>query len=581
VRAAFTSIGGSECEEGAQSMTDAGLMRNHSHKSEPARRARLAASIAFVAIASAIVVWFGGPPRALPADAPVDLFSAARAMRHVEAIAVEPHPLGSPQGARVREYIIAQLAALGLEPEIQRPRNARPAPSPGSTPDRAPALADVQNIVARWRGSGPAGKKALLLSAHYDSVAQGPGAGDDAAGVAAILETLRALKTGTEPVRDLIILINEGEEAGLYGAIVFADEHPWAEEVGVALNLDARGNSGPSYMFETSNRNGWLVEQFARAVPYPLATSLTGDIYALMPNDTDLTIYKSRGIPGLNFAFIGGLGYYHSPEDTPANLDPRTLQHEGGSLLALTQRLSRLDLDQVRAADVVYFSVLEHFVIVYPVTWAMPIFWCAAAAFVGVTVLGLARKRVRLLELLVGFAGFLAAALVAALVVGVLLVLLRRWSLPLVRYDIALLTAFSAVAALITFGVFAPATWRWSWEGLGLGALGWWLALAAVTSLFLPGASYAFVWPLLAILAGLAVSFVFPRGSRTALAAAWLAAIPLVVIHMTIVPGIFHALNLTLAPALMVPIVLLATALLPLAGQALGRFPLGRLQPSV
>ena len=112
---------------------------------------------------------------------------------------------------------------------------------PGRESDPHPTRHLVRNIVARWRGSGPAGKKALLLSAHYDSVARGPGAGDDASGVAAILESLRALKAGPAPERDVIILINDGEEVGLFGADVFADEHPWAKDVGVVLNFDARG----------------------------------------------------------------------------------------------------------------------------------------------------------------------------------------------------------------------------------------------------------------------------------------------------------------------------------------------------
>src|SRR5262249_40256382 len=145
------------------------------------------------------------PPQALPADAPPGVFSAARALRHVAAIARDPHPLGSAAEEPVRGYVLTELTALGLQPEIQQPRDAGPpGPEAGSTRSR-PA---VRNLVARWRGSGPPAKKALLLSAHYDSVPRGPGAGDDASGVAAILETLRALQAGPPLEHDLIILIN-------------------------------------------------------------------------------------------------------------------------------------------------------------------------------------------------------------------------------------------------------------------------------------------------------------------------------------------------------------------------------------
>ncbi len=223
------------------------------------------ATAAFLIIVGAAALASGRPPDALPDDAPPFAFSAARAMKHVEAIAREPHPLGSAAEAPVRAYIVGELKKLGLEPEIQRPRDVGSEHEPGATFD--PWRREVRNIVARWRGTGPAGKKALLLSAHHDSVRYGPGAGDDAAGVAAILEGLRALKAMPAPERDIIVLIDDGEEVGLYGADVFAAEHPWADDVGVVLNFEGRGNFGPSFMFETSDGNGWLIEQMARACP--------------------------------------------------------------------------------------------------------------------------------------------------------------------------------------------------------------------------------------------------------------------------------------------------------------------------
>ncbi len=352
----------------------------------------------------------------------------------------------------------------------------------------------MRNIVARWRGSGPAGKKARLLSAHYDSVARGPGAGDDASGVAAILESLRALKAGAGPERDVIVLINEGEEIGLFGAEVFSEEHPWAKDVGVVLNLDARGNRGPSYMFETSEGNGWLIEQLARALPHPMATSLTVEVYRRMPNDTDLTIYKKHGMPGLNFAFVGGLSDYHTPEDTPANLDPSTLQHQGENLLAMTRHLVRLDLDDVRRDDVVYFAVLQRFVAIYPEAWVMPLMVIAVLGFIGVTTLGIFKKRVRVVEVAAGFGMFLLAAVAAYAVV------FAAWTAlnfglggrvqRLFRYDTAILAGFSAASVLIGGFLFTRAGRWWSWEGLGLGVLSWWLAATVATSLWLPGGSY-------------------------------------------------------------------------------------------
>jgi hypothetical protein len=479
---------------------------------------------------------------------------------------------------------MAELKAMGLEPEVQRPRDARP-PAPEREPPFSPSRRDVQNIVARWRGTGPPTKKALLLSAHYDSVSHGPGAGDNASGVASILEALRALNAGPRLSRDVIVLINEGEEIGLFGADVFASEHPWAKDVGVVLNFDARGNSGPSYMFETSDGNGWLIEQLASALPHPMATSLTVEVYRLMPNDTDLTIYKQHGMAGLNFAFVGGLYYYHSPEDMPANLDLRTLQHQGENLLAMTQCLGERDLDNVRRDDVVYTSVLERFVLIYPRTWVVPLSGFAVAAFLAVAVLGAIRQRVRLGEISAGALVFLLAVAVAVIVVGILWfalggvlskvgVLKIRSDLggtgmPVSRFDVALLAGSSAIAAGIAGAIFIWSARRWSWDGLGLGVLGWWLAATVATSLWLPGASYAFLWPLLAILAGQVVAFTLDKGSTIALVTSWLGAMPLFCTHLVILPGLFHGLNLRMAAPLVIPVLLFAGALLPMAARVL------------
>jgi hypothetical protein len=532
------------------------------------------ASAAFVALMGGFAVWSQGPPQPRPADAPPAVFSAASAMRHVEAIAREPHPLGSPASEKVRAYIVSELQALGLEPQIQIPRSTGAADS-RSGPARSPSRDDVRNIVARWRGAGPATKKALLLSAHHDSVRVGPGASDDASGVAAILEALRALSAGPALQRDVIILITDGEEAGLFGAGVFADEHPWSKDVGVVLNLDARGNSGPSYMFETSEGNGWLIEQVAAALPHPLATSLTVDVYRLLPNDTDLTIYMRHGMAGLNFAFIDGLSYYHTPKDVPANLDPRTLEHQGENVLAMAQHLGQLDLDDTRRPDVVYFSVLNRFIMIYPMTWVIPLMVSAVLAYIAVTSLGVIKGRVRLFEVLGGFVAFLTAAVAAPLSVGILWAFLRTRfdtaDFPLVRFDLALLTGFSMIALLVAWAIFAMANRLWNWEGLGLGVLGWWLAATVAASVWLPGASYAFLWPLLAILAGQAASFAVPRGRTIALASAWLGVVPLLILDVSILRGIFNGLNLMMAAPLMLPVLLVGMALVPLASQTLNQ----------
>src|SRR5512133_2188159 len=60
------------------------------------------------------------PMGVVPASAAADVFSAERALPHLRISTEEPRPVGSPANARVRDYLLAQISALGLRPEIQR-----------------------------------------------------------------------------------------------------------------------------------------------------------------------------------------------------------------------------------------------------------------------------------------------------------------------------------------------------------------------------------------------------------------------------------------------------------------------------
>jgi Zn-dependent M28 family amino/carboxypeptidase len=111
--------------------------------------------------------------------------------------------------------------------------------------------------------------------AHCDSVAPAPGATDDGSGVVTLLETLRALRSGTPPRNDLVIVFTDGEELGTVGVQGFVDEHPWAKEISVALNLDAGGSCGPASINETKHLHEWLVREIAKAVPHPLTAALS------------------------------------------------------------------------------------------------------------------------------------------------------------------------------------------------------------------------------------------------------------------------------------------------------------------
>ncbi|MEH6513954.1 MAG: M28 family peptidase, partial [Maribacter arcticus] len=255
-------------------------------------------------------------------------FSTDRALVHVKEISKEPHAVGFPAHAKVRSYIVAELQKLGLETSIQE----------GYTAGDWGNLSKAENILARIKGKESG--KALLLLSHYDSNPHSSlGASDAGSGVATILEGVRAfLKTNPNSKNDIIILISDAEELGLNGADLFVDEHEWLKDVGLVLNFEARGSGGPSYMLMETNRgNSRLISEFITANPeFPVANSLAYSIYKMLPNDTDLTVFREDAdIEGFNFAFIDDHFDYHTANDNYERLDRNTLAHQGSYLMPL------------------------------------------------------------------------------------------------------------------------------------------------------------------------------------------------------------------------------------------------------
>src|ERR671920_2327748 len=196
------------------------------------------------------------PPDPLPASAPSSEFSAERAFSPGEQIADRPHPVGSAANAEVRDYLVGQLEDLGLRPTVQQVTSAR-------TMEGTASMARVHNIHAQIPGSSPTGH--VVLVAHYDSVPRSPGAADDGAGVAAILEIARAITSGSPPRNDIDIVFTDAEEPWLLGAQAFVNADRLDPQRSVMLNLEARGTSGPAMMFQSSTDNATLIPALASA----------------------------------------------------------------------------------------------------------------------------------------------------------------------------------------------------------------------------------------------------------------------------------------------------------------------------
>lgn len=330
-----------------------------------ATRGTALALLILAAIAAASVEVARGPsPR--PATAPESEFSAARAIAALQALMPEntPHPIGSAEHDLVRDRIVARFRGLGYQPVVQQTLGC----------NAYGTCAPVMNVMARLPGDARA--DTLAVVAHYDSVGAGPGASDDGIGVASVLEVARAVQ-GQHFRNSVLFLITDGEEDGLLGAEAFAADASLSHRVAAVINIDNRGTSGRSFMFETSAQNQWLARAVAGALPHPATSSLYYAMYQLLPNDTDLSVFKRAGMAGINFACVGGVAHYHTPLDDLQHVTPSTVQDHGDHVLAMTRALAAIDLRQTSDDDATFFDVFSLGTLWWPQSWTR---WMALLA---------------------------------------------------------------------------------------------------------------------------------------------------------------------------------------------------------
>jgi hypothetical protein len=386
-----------------------------------------------------------------------------------------------------------------------------------------------------------------------------------------MLETLRALKTASPIKNDVIFFFSDGEEGGLLGANAFTSEHPWAKDVGLVLNFEARGHYGPSIMFQTTDYNGWLIREFARAAPHPVATSLAYEIYRRLPMDTDLSAFKNSGMAGMNFAYINGITHYHTALDNAENIDERSLQHHGSYALALTRHFGNLDLNNSKSGNAVYFDLFGSTLVHYSQRWVIPFAALTSLLFVGIVFLGLRKKQLSLGRIALSFLVLLVGLVVNAVLVTLLWVLIESLHPGYqlmhqgVTYNSRIYTlSFLFFTLALASTLFVVLRKRLGALNLAVGALLCCVAAMWFTGLSMPGASYLFTWPLFFSLLGFGyvlLSSEQATAPRRKAIVFSLTAIPGLIL---VVPAIYHiasALPLFLSGAVMI-LALLAVGLL-------------------
>ena len=344
-------------------------------------------------------------PSVLPDNSDPSSFSAQRAKQHVLAIAQQPHPNGSDEANKVEGYILQELSSFGINAEVQTENitstgsNIIILQNKTQTENTSvnSSTIECKNIVAMIEGTD--NQDAVLLSAHYDSKENSPGASDDGIGVATLLETARALKAGPALKNTIILLFTNPEETGLQGARAFVSDDALAKEVRVTWNVDAGGLKGPAFLITTSENNSWFIGELSKATHGIIAD---GSIQTFETSSSDFDIFNKSGYIAAAYGMTQD-NRNHSPQDNILNFQDESLQQIGNTTLQFVRYFGNIQLPDVTlqpvgnsnilsvpynggiqlpvvsknqnagSADATYFTIPQLFMFSYPVVAALPI----------------------------------------------------------------------------------------------------------------------------------------------------------------------------------------------------------------
>ncbi len=455
-------------------------------------------------------------PAPRPVNAPARAFSAARARAHVDELAgrIGVRLTGTDANRAAADYLLAQMRAIpGVAVEVQEVEGVR------RGRERA-TIFSVRNLVARVDGNAPG---AILVSTHYDTKTDGPGAGDAATPAAVMLETLRAVAASPKPLHPIVFLFNDGEELGLLGATGFL-QHRWAEDVRVFVNVESAGPSGRPLLFQTGPGNAWLATAWAESVPRPYGSVIAQDVFqsGFIPSDTDFRVFRDDGHwPGIDYALFRNGWAYHTRLDVPSAVSDGSIQEMGANVLAMVRALaSRDSFPPSTSSRAVYYDLGGMRMIAYAEPAARLIGIVLIALAVAAAIAAFVRRKTRVGATLAGLIlPPLAVALALGATIGAASIApalgrIHRWYAvpgPAVGAWVAIAGAGALVAAsLAALGLRRSALRRRQAALAGGSALFWAAVVAAGTAAGVGSTYLAGWWLAAACLTALAAAFL-PR----------------------------------------------------------------------
>lgn len=469
-----------------------------------------------VALVIAIMIGFTSLNPSQPNETDEKRFNVSYAVKHIAEIAKEPHSIFDQEAhTAVREYLLGELETLGANPQVYGYEDVYI--------KRSETYEDIKNIYGKIEGQTDS---YIMLVTHYDSsrakteryaeVDGSFGAADAGYGLSTILETLRVIQANNiELVNGIKILITDGEEYGLVGAKEAVKEEEIFEGVEYLINLEARGIKGPAVMFETSLDNAGVVELYNKSSA-PFSYSINPEIYRLLPNGTDFTVFLEEGIKGINISVLDSLDYYHTPNDSLANISLESLQHYGDQVVPIvTEFVTNNDYTEGKAlesaSDAIFFTLINKVFIKYShgVNYIL-------LALLGLGIIGLIWKD----QLKVGKVfKFIGVHIVLGVIFSISAFGVAQWVakingrpfkityLPLIPYESVIIVVM-LVISLIVYGLTIYGVSRRLKEVKAyiVGALSVLFILSILFTIVLPGASYLTVFPAIMLLGGLVVT---------------------------------------------------------------------------
>jgi peptidase M28-like protein len=255
------------------------------------------------------------------------------------------------------EGIVGNFTGALYPPPLEPPWEGRPTAYPGVTishPDGRVLISELScgrpveiglshqgsyrertahNVVGRILGSEPG---QLILSAHYDSQAEGPCVYDNGSGLASLLEIGRVLRDGGER-RTIVLLASACEEIGVWGASAFVDAHAREmEDVTAMINLDGIASAYPS------ERQIWCADRalLKLAVDTARAQGWEPDrTMNLRSTFSDHAPFTDAGVPAC-LIWRPDYPYYHSRGDVRGLVDEHAIAQTASVSATLAQRLA-------------------------------------------------------------------------------------------------------------------------------------------------------------------------------------------------------------------------------------------------